>query len=106
MPCDQRITNTVEFKAGTDPDLLRAALEAAGYRVYDYYGGIGFTHNQNYNLGGKFKDGVFTVTEGTDTNAIKRQYSIASVKATAKKFGWTVKQDKNNPLRMQVVKRQ
>jgi hypothetical protein len=105
MPCDQRITNTVEFKEGTDPELLKAALEAAGFRTYDYLGGIGFTHNTDYRLGGKFNKGVFTVTEGTDTNAIKRQYSIASVKATAKKFGWTVKQDQKNPLKMQVIKR-
>lgn len=105
MPCDQRITNTVEFKDGTDPDMMRGALEDAGFRVYSYMGGIGFTHATDYKLGGNFKEGLFTYTEGTDVNAIKRAYSVRSVKATANKFGWTIKQDAKNPLKLQVIKR-
>lgn len=105
MPCDSQIVNEVLFKDGTDMELMRQALEDAGYRVYDYLGGIGFTHTKDYRLGGNFNAGKFVITEGTDANAIKRAYSIRSVKATAARFGWKVKQDAKNPLKMQIIKR-
>ena len=106
MPCDQVLQNSVLFSAGTDPELMKGALEDAGYEYYVLRaGGISFNHRDDYQMSGTFIDGVFQVTEGTDTDAIKRAYSVRSVKATAKKMGWTVKQDSKNPLKMTVSRR-
>lgn len=104
MPCDQIIRQTVEFKAGTDMKLMTVALEEAGYRVFKTQYGIQFSHTQKRGFG-SFESGVFTVPEEWDMSAVKQGYSRASVKATAKKMGWTVKVDANDINKMQIVKR-
>lgn len=84
---------------------MRQALEDAGYDSFDYRGGLAFNHRSNPQIGGKFADGLFTITEGTDANPIKRAYSARSVQQTAKKMGWRVTVDAKNPLKMQIRKR-
>jgi len=105
MPCDSVIRNQVSFTAGTDPDMMKGALEDAGYFVNVTSAGIYFNHRENYRMGGTFNHGVFTVTQGTDTDAIKRAYSVRTVKQTAAKMGWKVRQDTKNPLRLQISRR-
>ena len=53
-----------------------------------------------------FSAGVAQVgADEETTDAIKRAYSVHSVKASARKMGWTVKQDAKNPLKLQIVRR-
>lgn len=105
MPCEQIRQNQVTFSAGTDMELMNAALEAEGYRVSQYANGLSFAHEDNWRQGGTFRDGVFNVNEGTDTDAIKRAYSLKAVQKAAKKFSWTIKADSKNKLKMTVSKR-
>ena len=105
MPCDSVILNRTEFSAGTDPDLMKSALEDAGYTARIAGSVLQFNHKTNYRQYGSFSNGVFTAAEGVDTDAIKRAYSVRSVKKTAAKMGWTVKQDARNPLKLQITKR-
>lgn len=104
MPCDQVIQQEVTFKAGTDMKLMTAALEEAGYHVFASTYGIRFSHTRKRGVG-SFENGIFTVPEGWNMDEVKQGYSRASVKATAKKMGWTVKVDAKDINKMQIVKR-
>jgi len=85
MPCDSLITTTVDI-GKLDPVLARAAIEAlraTGDRLWRY---VAFT------------DGALQVSGGVPfTDELKSQfkqaYSAQVVQATAKRYGWTVKQD-------------
>ena len=104
MPCMSIIRNTVEFKAGTDLDLMKTALEAEGYLFAVTSYGIQFSHKDSYRMGGTFNDGVFRVNQGTDTDAIKRAYSKAAVNKAAQKFGWKIQLNSKDKNKLKITR--
>jgi len=96
MPCDT--INTVSLDLGKhDPDLMFKALEALGKQPQKAGDVIRFQHN-GYTCtlsksGNLDMRGPAGRSYADDVNAIKRGYSAEIVKASAKKFGYTVTQD-------------
>lgn len=98
MPCDQIRYQQVEYKAANQ-DLLKAALVRAGYEVTEIGAGLRFWHKTT-TQSGSFANGKFTVVEGTDVDAIKREYAAEAVERAQKKFGWAVKKTADNKYRL------
>lgn len=105
MPCDSQILNRVTFKEGTDLALLEGALKDAGYVVQKHGDAIYFSHKNKYGQG-TFQNGTFTVPqEWGDMKEVKRAYSVRSVYATAKKLGWSVRQNPKDKNKLQMFRR-
>jgi hypothetical protein len=115
--------NTVQWNLNTDPELLRAALEDMGmiaevnslfvlFRENDPKR-YGYWHKFNRQTGEMLlydsrvdplnRDG-FATGEALGKQ-IKQAYSRESVKAAAKRMGWTVKVDAKDKNKMQIRKR-
>ena len=97
MPCDSRITSSVEWTGNTDVKLLAEAMKSLGYIV----GAVGTAlrfHNPETGVVGTYDGRKSLMTMNTtrdqvvDMNELKRAYSAQVVKAAAKRFGWQVKQ--------------
>jgi hypothetical protein len=107
MPCDTISETEVEFHQQTDPDLLKKALGALGFRTQQTQQGFTFTNDRTYE-NGRFENGKFGfVQRGTSANAIKRGYSEQVVRASAKRFGWELKEAKteNSQIKFNVRKK-
>lgn len=95
MPCWGVRLNTVELENVGDHDLLEEALKAEYGNVYRSGENFRFTaHGYAVSLdAGELTSQMGTSQLGTVAAAIKVAYSRASVMATAKRFGWTVKKE-------------
>ncbi len=95
--------NQIDFANG-DLSVLKSALEAAGYQVFEdkERGWLSFrdsTGQRNYRSG-TFRNGQFTTQEGIDVDEIKKEYANEAVARSAKKFGWAVKKTAENKFRL------
>ena len=88
MPCDQIRSTSIDFSKA-DPDVLRAALEESGYKIYRQLGNDLWIENERGEIG-TYRAGVFKIPETWDFDAIKQQYATQAVKVAAKRFGWNV----------------
>lgn len=79
MPCWTRTETTVNL-ANSDPERLKKAAEALGYRV------VRVDSEGNLTVSG---------ARSVDMGAVKRQYAALTVQEGLKRFGWKVqkKQD-------------
>lgn len=107
MPCDQVRTTIVDI-AKLDGALLQAALRSLGYEVSMQGEEILFKdlptwRTHRYANGKLYLSGV--VETDRLTNRIKQAYSTEVVKATAKRFGWTLKQDAKNQNKFNAIRR-
>ena len=109
MPCWTVAKSEVKL-AGMNPELLKAALAALGFKVNESE----YSKRFNASLSAdRFSDGTSGVVslDGTVTvnassratdalgkvvNEVKRAYSVQVVQAASKKFGWNVKQTSEN----------
>jgi hypothetical protein len=95
MPCWGVRLNTVELENVGDHDLLESALTTEYGSVYRRGQNFDFTaHGYSVTLrGGELTSQMPTAQLQTVAGAIKVAYSRASVLASAKRFGWTVKKE-------------
>jgi hypothetical protein len=89
---------SVAFEAAST-DTLAAALEALGYTVTSKTAASLTFQDENWNTG-SFANGKFRLRQGTDVDAIKREYSVQTVKKAAQKYGWKIQQGGNNKLQL------
>lgn len=95
MPCWGVRLNTVELQNVGDHDLLESALTTEYGSVYRRGLAFDFTaHGYSVTLrDGELSSQMPSSQLATVAGAIKVAYSRASVMATAKRFGWTVKKE-------------
>ena len=101
MPCDsiRYITAVIE---NYDVETMTAAAESLEYSVSENNGTLYFYDSYN-RLCGQCSDGVLQVEAGGGRlNAIKKAYSMETVKAQAKKRGWKTSMTKTG--QMQLIK--
>lgn len=108
MPCDSRITSSVEWTDNTDPKLLAAALKSLGFIVGVVGTAVRFSNPETSVTGtydGRKK--MMTLSglndESLDLNPIKRAYSAQVIQSAAKRFGWQVKQ--TDDTKFQITRR-
>jgi hypothetical protein len=106
MPCDSIQTSSVNLELKADnKTFLLAALKSLDYSAAEIGETVTFATRQG--VRGVFANGKLTVTgrygaaENFDTNPIKVAYSHQVVKATAKKFGWTIRKTGDNKYSVQ-----
>ena len=96
MPCDQLRYQYANFDKA-DFEVLRAAILRAGLTISREDKERKFIYFYDSNgLTGNFYGGKFTVQEGIEIDAIKRQYSNEAVERASKKYGFTVKKNTGN----------
>lgn len=99
MPCYQVRTTQLEIAAANRDLLAKAMANVEGFdAVVQMSDRIGFRF---HGAAGTWKNGVITYRGGSremDVNAIGRQYSKESIKATAKKQGWQLRFQKNGQV--------
>jgi hypothetical protein len=111
MPCDtiQRSSVNLELKAENKSHLI-AALKSLGYQVRELRNGM-LTFRTPEGIDAIFTDGKLTLNSYGDAakefnvNPIKKAYSVEVVKASAKKFGWNLQQDKQSQFKFTAQKR-
>lgn len=108
MPCWTVAKSEVKL-SGLNPEFLKHALTALGFRVND----AEYSKRFNASLtADRFSDGTSVVValDGTVTvnasgragdltalaNEVKRAYSVQVVQAASRKFGWNLKQQSEN----------
>lgn len=100
MPCDSLIYNSVDFSSAKNHEgLLEEALRNKGYTVYRSGDSIRFYDNRT-GVDGTYRAGSFSVTDGFNVDSIKQEFGRVVVKAAAKKFGWTVKEEPNGKMKV------
>jgi hypothetical protein len=108
MPCWTVQKSEVALK-GLNPELLKAALQALGFRINS----AEYTANPRFNgaqlTADRFRDNTSVVIEADGTvtvryssardmndatlvNEVKRAYAVETVKMAAKKFGWKMEE--------------
>ncbi len=114
MPCDQIQIVSVEWSMkSTDLALLTAALNALGKEAVLDKGSALVSPRIRF-AGGVFQDGKFKYTStyyarisqqqaAQEVAKLKQAYGAEAVKATAKKWGWQIKE--TAPFEYEVVKR-
>jgi hypothetical protein len=109
MPCDSIITLSVDLSKCGDVSLLLTALESIGAKYVGVTEDIiTFNHESNsYSIiNGKLTGRGYYITDtqiGILSDRIKQSYAKASVYASAKRMGWTVREIAPNKL--QVIRR-
>jgi hypothetical protein len=110
MPCDtiQRSSVSLELKANNKQHLI-AALKSLGYRVQDLGETVVFRTSQGVDAifakGKLTLNSYGTAAQNFDVNPIKKAYSVEVVKASAKKYGWNLTQDKQSAFKFAAQKR-
>lgn len=106
MPCYSIVLNSVELSVSDHALLIQALDDLNLYMTSDLKSDIRFSDgNYIYSL----SDGMLT-SEAPDRtisdmrNKIKRNYSHAVIRKTAKKRGWKVKLNKKDKNRLEVIK--
>ena len=109
MPCDTISETEIEFGQHTDPELLKKAMTSLGFQVNATERVNDFTFaNFNTYESGSFVSGKFSFNQSsTESNTIKRAYSEQVVRASAKRFGWDLKEPKKegNQIKFNVRKK-
>ncbi len=97
MPCDQVVEITCELGASTDTELLHAAVKRLKLDPRRTATGFSFKGG-SYAKGGKLTiDTLRSVTPyAAQIAAIKRGYANETVRAAARKNGWTVETDRTD----------
>jgi hypothetical protein len=111
MPCDtvQISSVNLELKAENKTFLI-AALKSLRYQVRELANGT-VTFRTPEGIDAIFTNGKLTLNSyGTaaqnfNVNPIKKAYSVEVVKASAKKFGWNLQQDKQSQFKFIAQKR-
>jgi hypothetical protein len=88
MPCNTITTVSSELK-NVNRATLKAALVSLGYNVRE-------ASNNLYWQAGSYQDGKLTARNDNQIMQVKQAYGRETVKAQAKRFGWTVKQTSDN----------
>jgi hypothetical protein len=101
MPCNSIQTSSVNLELKVEnKSFLLAALKSLDYSAAEIGETVTFATRQG--VRGVFANGKLTVTgrygaaEQFDTNPIKVAYSHQVLKASAKRFGWTLKKTSEN----------
>ncbi len=106
MPCNTVVTNTVELSLKTDPEIMLKALQAT-YGYVDHNAAVPDVAKRWF----RFESGRYTVTiDGMKVSSqmpeaqlleqvgiIKQSYAVAAMQASAKRFGWAMKETKAAP---------
>jgi hypothetical protein len=110
MPCDTIQKSSVNLALKADnKEFLIAALKSLGYRVQDLGETVVFRTREGVDA--IFANGKLTLNsygnaaENFNVNPIKKAYSVEVVKASAKKFGWNLTQDKQEQFKFKAQKR-
>jgi hypothetical protein len=104
MPCDAVRTIRMDFKVA-NRDILLAGLKAAGFHINTSSSGvIVASKDGNY---ARIFGGKIEVPEGDEKviNEVKRAYAMETVRAAAKRFGWSLVQDRNDAQHVTVMRR-
>lgn len=99
MPCNTRITITLEMGENIDLDCMTKALQTI-------YGKGVVLDKQTKRIewySGSFSDGKLTMRNSVDAETIKRNYTAELIKAKAARFGWNVQ--KTSETQFTLVKR-
>lgn len=106
MPCDRIIRNSVELMA-TNRDLLKKALEAAGFTDIDLrQNGTLYAFDPKTRQVIEISKTHVKLNQGTEhvADTIKKHYAKEAVKTAAKKFGWQFKESKKNAWDFELIK--
>lgn len=87
MPCYEVNLITMEFKAAKE-GLLKAAAESLGY-TFEKYGNLIRVENRTGSYSVSIRDGLATSSNQENINALKRAYSVETIKQAAKAKGWS-----------------
>lgn len=101
MPCDSISTISIDL-GKVDPGLIQLALREMGLS------NITQTGTRVYFGRGEYIDtatGQSQLAAGREVAEIKRAYSAQVVQATAKRFGWQIKQNAQDKYKYQIIKR-
>ena len=95
MPCDQVRTTTLAL-GKVDAGMMKAALQALGFtRIELHAERLSFSHGTRSCAGRlDLRTGRLTMTgnQPLAENEVRRAYSTEVVRATARRFGWTLTQ--------------
>jgi hypothetical protein len=86
VPCWTQ-TNVSAVWEGVDINVLKEALERMGHTVTMSADGKSLTWS-----GGSYRNGVITARNDLEVEVIKREYGSQTIRQSAKKFGWKVRQ--------------
>lgn len=105
MPCDTVSRSTIDM-AKANPDILERALKQMGFNVTKTQTGLQFS---KFGVSGTFAKDKLNITarqgHELETNEVKRAYSVELVKTATSRFGWTMKQQKDQPNKFTVQRR-